>query len=75
MAQPDDQKLLASALEKADPELNQLIKDEQQRQMEGLEMIASENFVSVAVLQSLGSCLTNKYSEGYPGVRLEYGFF
>jgi glycine hydroxymethyltransferase len=34
-----------------------------------LEMIASENFVSKAVLQALGSCLTNKYSEGYPGQR------
>ena len=47
----------------------QLIADERQRQIEGIELIASENFTSKAVMQALGSCLTNKYSEGYPGKR------
>ncbi len=52
-----------------DPEMNELIQKEKQRQKRGLELIASENFTSRAVLDTLGSCLTNKYSEGYPGVR------
>ncbi len=52
-----------------DPEIKQAIKNELQRQEEGLEMIPSENFVSLAVLEALGSVLTNKYSEGYPGKR------
>lgn len=52
-----------------DPELFGLIKSEKQRQEEGLEMIASENFTSLAVLQCLSSCLHNKYSEGLPGQR------
>ncbi|MGA1618004.1 MAG: serine hydroxymethyltransferase, partial [Pirellulales bacterium] len=45
------------------------IADEQTRQAEGLEMIASENFTSPAVMQVVGSVLTNKYAEGYPGRR------
>jgi glycine hydroxymethyltransferase len=52
-----------------DPEMNELIRLEKLRQKNGLELIASENFTSRAVSQTLGSCLTNKYSEGYPGVR------
>jgi len=64
-----DQKLLQTPLAQGDPELAELIKKEKERQREGLEMIASENFTSVAVLESLSSCLTNKYSEGYPGKR------
>ncbi|XP_060664890.1 serine hydroxymethyltransferase isoform X1 [Drosophila sulfurigaster albostrigata] len=64
-----DQKMLQKSLEESDPELADIIKKEKQRQIEGLEMIASENFTSLAVLESLGSCLTNKYSEGYPGKR------
>ncbi len=52
-----------------DPNIYQSIKREQARQEEGLEMIPSENFVSPAVLEALGSILTNKYSEGYPGKR------
>lgn len=52
-----------------DPEMYNLIKKEKDRQMRGLELIASENFTSKAVLQCLGSCLTNKYSEGQPGQR------
>ncbi|KAH8258930.1 hypothetical protein KR038_009450 [Drosophila bunnanda] len=64
-----DQKMLQASLAESDPELANLIKKEKERQREGLEMIASENFTSVAVLESLSSCLTNKYSEGYPGKR------
>ncbi|GFR70464.1 serine hydroxymethyltransferase [Elysia marginata] len=52
-----------------DPEVHDLIKKEKDRQRKGLEMIASENFTSKSVLQALGSCLTNKYSEGLPGHR------
>ena len=49
-----------------------LIEKEHQRQQRGIEMIASENFVSDEVMQAMGSCLTNKYAEGYPGKR-HYG--
>lgn len=52
-----------------DPEVWDLIKQEKKRQSSGLELIASENFCSRAALQALGSCLNNKYSEGYPGMR------
>ena len=52
-----------------DQDILNAIKEEQQRQEEGLEMIPSENFVSPAVLEALGSILTNKYSEGYPKKR------
>jgi glycine hydroxymethyltransferase len=48
-----------------DPAIKEAIRKELQRQEQGLEMIPSENFVSLAVLESLGSILTNKYSEGY----------
>lgn len=56
-------------LSQFDSEIYQAIKREQTRQEENLEMIPSENFVSLAVLQTLGSILTNKYSEGYVGKR------
>src|SRR3989344_5757325 len=56
-------------LKEFDLDIHQSLKREQQRQEEGLEMIPSENFVSPAVLEALGSVLTNKYSEGYPGKR------
>jgi glycine hydroxymethyltransferase len=46
-----------------------LIEEEHQRQLRGIELIASENFVSEQVMQAMGSCLTNKYAEGYPGKR------
>jgi len=46
-----------------------LIEEEHQRQMKGIELIASENFVSEQVMQAMGSCMTNKYAEGYPGKR------
>jgi glycine hydroxymethyltransferase len=52
-----------------DPEVWSAIAAEQTRQQEGLEMIASENFTSAAVMQAVGSVLTNKYAEGYPGHR------
>jgi len=52
-----------------DPEMWGLIQEEKARQRAGLELIASENFCSRAALQALGSCLNNKYSEGYPGQR------
>jgi glycine hydroxymethyltransferase len=56
-------------LAQADPEIAAAIEDEVSRQHEGLEMIASENFVSEAVLEAAGSVFTNKYAEGYPGRR------
>lgn len=56
-------------LEEHDPVLFDLIEKEKHRQWSGLELIASENFTSKAVMQCLGSALTNKYSEGYPGKR------
>ena len=52
-----------------DPELAQVLQSELKRQRQGLEMIPSENFVSEAVLEALGSVATNKYAEGYPGKR------
>src|SRR5713101_5434589 len=56
-------------LKDADPEIYRAIRDETRRQEDGLELIASENFVSPAVLDAAGSTLTNKYAEGYPGKR------
>ncbi len=58
-----------SELAKTDPEIFKAIQDETGRQAHTLEMIASENFVSEAVLEAQGSVLTNKYAEGYPGRR------
>ena len=52
-----------------DVQLFQLIKEEEERQLHGIELIASENFVSTQVLEAMGSVLTNKYAEGYPGAR------
>ncbi len=54
---------------KRDPEIFKLIEAEHQRQLEGMELIASENFVSPQVMEAMGSYLTNKYAEGYPGHR------
>lgn len=54
---------------KRDTQIFDLIDKECQRQKQGLELIASENFVSEQVMQAMGSCLTNKYAEGYPGAR------
>ncbi|MGI6159917.1 serine hydroxymethyltransferase [Candidatus Darwinibacter acetoxidans] len=60
---------LLEFLKETDPEILQVIKDETNRQNKKLELIASENFVSCAVLEAMGSQLTNKYAEGYPGRR------
>ena len=60
-------------LQTADPEVYKWVSTEQQRQENTLEMIASENHVSPAVMAAVGSCLTNKYCEGYPGARYYAG--
>ena len=52
-----------------DPEIFNTVKNELERQRTSLEMIASENFVSKAVLEASGNIMTNKYAEGYPGKR------
>lgn len=54
---------------KKDSVIFDLIEKEHQRQLKGIELIASENFVSEQVMQAMGSCMTNKYAEGYPGKR------
>src|SRR5687768_12181417 len=56
-------------LAEVDPEIAEVIRHETRRQEEGLELIASENFASPAVMAATGSVLTNKYAEGYPGKR------
>lgn len=56
-------------IKKEDRELYRQLQAEEKRQREGLELIPSENIVSLAVREAMGSCLTNKYSEGYPGAR------
>jgi len=58
-----------TGLRESDPEIFDVLLSEVERQAEGLELIASENFVSSAVLEAMGSVLTNKYAEGYPGKR------
>jgi glycine hydroxymethyltransferase len=58
-----------ASLRQADPEIARLIDDELHRQQHGLELIASENFASRAVIDAMGTPLTNKYAEGYPGKR------
>src|SRR3989338_8203630 len=58
-----------SELSKTDPEIFKAILQETKRQDENLELIASENFTSLAVMEAVGSCLTNKYAEGYPDKR------
>jgi glycine hydroxymethyltransferase len=60
---------LLRSLADTDPEIAQAISQERHRQGDGLELIASENFVSQAILEAAGSVLTNKYAEGYPGKR------
>ena len=60
---------LSAPLQASDPEISAQIENEIKRQHEGLEMIASENFVSRAVLEAAGTVFTNKYAEGYPGKR------
>ncbi|OAY68660.1 Serine hydroxymethyltransferase, mitochondrial [Ananas comosus] len=62
-------KQLNAPLEAVDPEIADIIELEKARQWKGLELIPSENFTSVSVMQAVGSIMTNKYSEGYPGAR------
>ncbi|URE18877.1 Interconversion of serine and glycine (By similarity) [Musa troglodytarum] len=62
-------KQLNAPLEVVDPEIADIIELEKARQWKGLELIPSENFTSVSVMQAVGSIMTNKYSEGYPGAR------
>jgi glycine hydroxymethyltransferase len=62
-------RLSMNILQQQDPEVFAAISAEELRQQDGLEMIASENYTSVAVMQAVGSVLTNKYAEGYPGRR------
>jgi glycine hydroxymethyltransferase len=61
--------LQLQAVSEADPEVAAIIRREVDRQRDGLELIASENFVSDAVLEAMGTPLTNKYAEGLPGKR------
>ncbi len=61
--------MIMKYLKKSDPPVAEIMRGEEKRQAEELEMIASENYVSQAVLEALGSVLTNKYAEGYPGKR------
>jgi len=58
-----------SYLNVSDSEVYEIIQNEYDRQKNGIELIASENFVSIGVLEALGSIMTNKYSEGQPGQR------
>src|SRR5437764_7464707 len=58
-----------ASVSEIDPLVSEAINDEVRRQTDGLELIASENFVSEAVLQTMGTVFTNKYAEGYPGKR------
>lgn len=62
-----------TALKKSSPKIYQAIQKEQIRQKEVLEMIASENYTSASVIETLGSVFTNKYSEGYPKRRYYQG--
>ena len=63
------QNWMSRALAEVDPQIAEAIDNEVRREHEGLELIASENFVSEAVLEAMGSVFTNKYAEGYPGKR------
>ena len=63
------EQLKQAAVRQADPEIFEAIENEKKRQQNNIELIASENFVSEAVMEAMGSVLTNKYAEGYPGRR------
>lgn len=65
----NDSSFVDYELSEADPDVRAIIDKEKQRQFRSLELIASENFTSRAVMEAVGSCLTNKYSEGLPGKR------
>ena len=64
-----DSRRMSRSLAEVDPEVAEALREEVRRQSTGLELIASENFVSEAVLEAMGSVFTNKYAEGYPGKR------
>ncbi|MHC4335540.1 MAG: serine hydroxymethyltransferase [Planctomycetota bacterium] len=64
---------MITALERYDPQIYELIRQEKARQSGAIRLIPSENYVSAAVMQASGSCLTNKYAEGYPGRRYYEG--
>ena len=66
---PDTGRFFSASLTETDPELAEALQAELVRQQDGIELIASENIVSLAVLEAQGSVLTNKYAEGYPGRR------
>jgi glycine hydroxymethyltransferase len=65
--------MMSNSIQLVDPEISQLIQKEKNRQEMGLELIASENYCSEAVMEAQGSCLTNKYAEGYPKKRYYNG--
>ena len=60
---------LFEQLQKTDPQIYECVRNEMRRQNQNIELIASENFTSLAVMDAMGSVLTNKYAEGYPGKR------
>ncbi len=64
---------MINALEQYDPQIFELIRQESARQSGSIRLIPSENYVSKAVMLASGSCLTNKYAEGYPGKRYYEG--
>jgi glycine hydroxymethyltransferase len=66
--------LLRDPVAEVDPEVYELLKKEKKRQRTGIQLIASENFTSRAVSETLSSAMANKYSEGYPGVRFVFFF-
>jgi glycine hydroxymethyltransferase len=68
-AQPDTDAFFSQGVDAADPDLAKILRREMTRQQDQIELIASENIVSKAVLEAQGSVLTNKYAEGYPGKR------
>ena len=68
-----EQQFFESSLTKTDPDILAAVKSEYHRQNDQIELIASENIVSKAVLEAQGTILTNKYAEGYPGKRYYNG--
>jgi len=64
---------MLTALEQYDPQIYELIRQEEVRQSGSIRLIPSENYISKAVMLASGSCLTNKYAEGYPGRRYYEG--
>ncbi len=69
MTQTATHRFFTARLSDTDPEIAAALAGEKRRQQDGIELIASENIVSAAVLEAQGSVLTNKYAEGYPGRR------